>query len=193
MNRSESKYYNTACLMDEAFLLILETKDFEYITVKEICEKAGVNRSTFYLHYETMTDLLDESMNFVNDRFLEYFRAEDLEIADRISSCSVDELYLVTPRYLLPYLEFIGDHKKLFGSVVKKHALFQLDKTYERLFQGVFDPILERFNAPEEQRRFVMSFYVNGLMAIVTEWLRTDCKETPSEIMEIMQNCVKRR
>lgn len=41
MNKSESKYYNTACLMDEAFILLLDKKDYEYITVKEICEKRG--------------------------------------------------------------------------------------------------------------------------------------------------------
>ena len=43
MNRSESKYFATAARMDEAFLELLEKKDFTYITVKEICEKAGVN------------------------------------------------------------------------------------------------------------------------------------------------------
>ena len=47
MNKSESKYFNTALLMDEALIQLLEVKDYEYITVKEICEKAGVNRSTF--------------------------------------------------------------------------------------------------------------------------------------------------
>ena len=35
MNKSESKYYNTALLMDEALLLLLEKKDYEFITVKE--------------------------------------------------------------------------------------------------------------------------------------------------------------
>ncbi len=40
--------------MDKAFLDLLQRKDFSFITVKEICEKAGVNRSTFYLHYETV-------------------------------------------------------------------------------------------------------------------------------------------
>lgn len=55
MNKSESKYFNTALLMDAALLTLLEGKDLEYITVKEICEKAGVNRSTFYLHYETLS------------------------------------------------------------------------------------------------------------------------------------------
>lgn len=45
MNKNESKYFNTAVKMDKAFLALLEKKDFAYITVKEICEKAGVNRS----------------------------------------------------------------------------------------------------------------------------------------------------
>ena len=53
MNKAESKYFNTALRMDEALISLLRVKDLEYITVKEICEKAGVNRSTFYLHYET--------------------------------------------------------------------------------------------------------------------------------------------
>lgn len=55
--------------MDEAFLSILEKKDLEYITVKEICTAAGVNRSTFYLHYETINDLLEESAQHIKDSF----------------------------------------------------------------------------------------------------------------------------
>lgn len=65
MNRSESKYFNTAIRMDKAFLELLEKKNFAYITVKEICEMAGVNRSTFYLYYETIGDLLAESLEYI--------------------------------------------------------------------------------------------------------------------------------
>ena len=74
MNKSESKYFATAVRMDEAFLCILEKKDLAYITVKEICEKAGVNRSTFYLHYETVADLLSESVSYMNEHFLSYMK-----------------------------------------------------------------------------------------------------------------------
>lgn len=69
MKKSESKYFNTAVRMDRAFLELLEKKDMEYITVKEICEAAGVNRSTFYLHYETIDDLLAESVQYMNQQF----------------------------------------------------------------------------------------------------------------------------
>ena len=56
LEKGKSKYFNTALKMDEALIAILQKKSLEYITVKEICEKAGVNRSTFYLHYETILD-----------------------------------------------------------------------------------------------------------------------------------------
>lgn len=73
MNKSESRYFATAARMDEAFLTLLAKKDFEYITVKEICEVAGVNRSTFYLHYETMSDLLSKVENLVGNLIVCFF------------------------------------------------------------------------------------------------------------------------
>lgn len=62
MTQNESKYYNTACLMDEALIQLINEKDYDYITITEICKRAGVNRSTFYLHYETVDDLLKEAI-----------------------------------------------------------------------------------------------------------------------------------
>ncbi len=76
INKSESKYYNTALLMNQALIELLNKKDFEFITIKEICEKAGVNRSTFYLHYETIGDLLDECLENTNKKFVAYFNKD---------------------------------------------------------------------------------------------------------------------
>ena len=74
MNKSESKYYNTALLMNQAFIELLNKKEFEFITVKDICKKAGVNRSTFYLHYESINDLLEECLDNINKKFIKYYR-----------------------------------------------------------------------------------------------------------------------
>lgn len=73
MNKSESKYFNTALKMDEALMSLLEKKDFEYITIKELCAEAGVNRFTFYLHYDNMMDLLEETLAYLNSKFQSYF------------------------------------------------------------------------------------------------------------------------
>ncbi|MBE5916817.1 MAG: TetR/AcrR family transcriptional regulator, partial [Pseudobutyrivibrio ruminis] len=52
MNKNGSKYFKSAEKMHNALITLLDNKGFEYITIKEICETAGVNRSTFYLHYD---------------------------------------------------------------------------------------------------------------------------------------------
>lgn len=101
MNRSESRYFATAARMDEAFLTLLAKKDFEYITIKEICEVAGVNRSTFYLHYETMSDLLSESVGRMNEQFLASMEKDSDAFSTKLRNCPRDELYLITPDYYL--------------------------------------------------------------------------------------------
>lgn len=98
MNKNESKYFNTALFMNEALLSLLEKKDFEYITVKELCNKAGVNRSTFYLHYETMNDLLNETINMIEKKFYSSFN-KDLKIDDLIKKDDKKDLILTKSKY----------------------------------------------------------------------------------------------
>lgn len=189
MNKSESKYYNTAAKMDRAFLSILGKKDFSYITVKEVCAKAEVNRSTFYLHYDTMEDLLSESVEYMNEQFLDYMKQDTNAFMSRIRECPINELYLVTPQYLMPYLNYIRDNKNLFFTAVKNTKALRLEESYDNMFRFVFSPILERYQVSDEIRRYIMAFYVEGFMAIITQWLKNDCKDTVERIMEVMQKC----
>ena len=124
MNRSESKYFNTALRMDEALLALLEEKDLEYITVKEICHRAGVNRSTFYLHYETIADLVDEALEMINQRFRSYFPQQEEEILGNMGNRERENLVLVTGvPVTLPSIH-PGQQKGLPGGIPepKQHA-----------------------------------------------------------------------
>ncbi len=190
MNKNESKYFNTATKMDQAFLELLEKKDFFYITVKEICAKAGVNRSTFYLHYETVEDLLSESVEYMNEQFLSHMKQDTEVFMTRIKECPVEQLYLVTPKYLKPYLSYIQEHKRIFYTAITKASTLRLDDSYNRMFRHVFTPILDRYQVPVEDRRYMMAFYIQGMMAIITEWLKDDCKDSMEHIMAVIQQCV---
>lgn len=190
MNKSESKYFNTAMRMDEAFLSLLEEKDFAYITVKEICEKAGVNRSTFYLHYETIGDLLEESISYINNNFLEYMKHDSQEFVAKIKICPLEELYLITPKYLTPYLNYIKEHQRMYRTAIENASTLQLKNTYSKMFRYIFMPILERYQVAESERNYIMAFYIKGLMAIINEWLKNNCKESVEQIIRIIQNCI---
>ena len=189
MNRMESRYFDTAQRMDKAFLSLLEEKDFAYITVKEICTRAGVNRSTFYLHYETIADLLAESVEYIHRLFLSSF-PDVRDFGLRIRDCPMQELYLLTPEYLCPYFMFIREHRRLYHTVMENAALFSVERDYGVMFEEVFAPILARFSVPEDERRYVMAFYIRGLSAIVEAWLREDCADSIEHVMGIVQRCV---
>lgn len=186
MNKSESKYFNTAVKMDEALIALLEKKDFEYISVKEICALAGVNRSTFYLHYENTCDLLDESVALMHDRFNSYFDVEARELVDRIRNGDEKERLLITPDYLMPYLRFIADHRRVYSAAMKKPHIFKANDTYGRMFRYIFDPILESYKVPPSERKYIMAFYLNGITAIVATWLENDCKTPIEEICDLI-------
>lgn len=190
MNKSESKYFNTAVKMDKAFLSLLEKKDFEYITIKEVCEYAGVNRSTFYLHYETTRDLLTETLEYINSQFLGYFKTDAATTIDKISNGSLEELIFITPGYLNPYLKFIKDYKKLFAAALTRPDSFDTNTAFQKISEHLFNPVMERFCFPREERNYVLSFYIKGIMGIVTEWLKKDCTESIEVITGIIMRCI---
>lgn len=189
MNKNESKYFNTAQKMDRAFLSLLEKKEFAYITVKELCEKAGVNRSTFYLHYETLEDLLSECTDYLNAQFGEYMRQDSEEFFARLKDRPLNELYLVTPEYLVPYLNYVKEHKRLFTAAIKNTKVLRLEETYNKMFRFVFVPILERYSVSADDMEYMMTFYVQGLVAVIIRWLKNDCADTVDRIIDIMQKC----
>lgn len=65
-----------------------------------------------------------------------------------------------------------------------------MDNLYAQMFRHVFTPILERFRVPEQDRVYIMAFYIQGLMAIVTEWMKGDCDDSVDRVVAVIQECV---
>lgn len=178
--------------MDKALIKLLDKKPFDYITVKEICQEAGVNRSTFYLHYENTVELLEEAIEYTNDEFLSYFKDADESFISNMNSKSNDELLLITPSYLKPYLKYIKENKALHSSGVLKNAYMKPNEKFKKMAKHIFYPIMERLKVEENKRDYILAYYTHGVIAIVEQWLKNDCKESIDEICDIIINCVPR-
>lgn len=186
MNKSESKYFNTARLMDAALLNLLEKKQYEYITVKEVCEKAGVNRSTFYLHYENMNDLLSESVAYIMQEKADRFKSRVPLTKEQIETAPLDDLLLITPQYLVPYLEFVKEHKSVFAAFASQPAVFNTSAIFGNLYDEVFNPILTRFSVPAEEKQYRLVFSLNGIYAVIQEWMKSGCRENSEYIAGLL-------
>ena len=182
MNKSESKYFNTALLMDEALLLLLEKKDFEFINVKEICDKAGVNRSTFYLHYENMDDLLKETMELINKKFYDSF---DNKIIN-LNISSKEDLFFIKDEYLIPYLNLIKKHKKIFKLIHDKPYIFDNNSTKDNLYNSLFDQILTIYGVKDVDKEYVFAYYTQGTLAIILKWVEKDCLDEIDKISKLI-------
>ena len=190
MKNCESKYFNTAAKMNLALLHLLKKKSFEYITVSEICKTAGVNRSTFYLHYETIGDLLNETTRYVLNDFLSYFSAETKGVALNLMTCELNDLVFICDKYLAPYLSYIKDRKELFAVALSHNKTLGFEDVYKRMFENIFNPILNRFDYPQGDRPYVMMYYLNGINAIISEWLKCGCDKSINEISNIISVCI---
>ena len=189
MNKNESKYFNTASKMNDALIILLEQKDFEYITVKDICEKADVNRSTFYLHYSNTVDLLEEVINRTSKSFDSHIKTNETS-ASIISKKDLRDLYLITDDYLIPYLEFIKENKKVYKAIKNNPNIFKANKTYDLMFKNVFSPIMDRFGLDEKWHKYLMDFYMNGLSSLILDWVLEDCKNDVKEFSNFIKGLI---
>lgn len=190
MKKTESKYFHTAERFDKALLSLLEKKPFEYVTVSELCEAAEVNRSTFYLHYENTTDVLKEASAYVLDNFASYFSVDMESITSKYATCDLQELNFINEEYLHPYLSFIKDNQRLFFTVLSQPTVFDSRAIFQRLFDNIFNPILDRFHYPRDEQHYVMMFYLNGITAIITEWIKEGCNRSIADIATIIHYCI---
>ena len=191
MNKNETKYLATARLMNEALFLLLEKKNYEFITVKEICEKAGVNRSTFYLHYETMEDLLTESIEYIIEKRNSIYREQEVLDREKIDSCSLDELVLITPSYILPYLQFVKENIRIFNAALSQPKTLRVRTIFNQLFDDYITHIMARFDIPEKDRRYMLTYYLSGINAVIMAWVRNECKEETEYIAKLLIECVR--
>ena len=186
MNKSESKYYNTALLMDEALLLLLEKKEYEFITVKEICEKAGVNRSTFYLHYQSIDELLFEAIEMINKRFNSSFDNKKINP----QTLKKEDLFFIDDNYLIPYLHFIKDNKKIYKLIHTNPYLFRKQQAFDKLYNELFSIILDKYGVIEEEKEYIFAFFSFGLVAVIQKWIENDCKDDIEKMAVLMKKVI---
>lgn len=182
MKNHESKYYNTALLMNEALLILLEKKEYEFITIKEICEKAGVNRSTFYLHYESIDDLLEETIKNTNKKFQDVF---DNKTINPIT-LPKEDLFFIKEDELIPYLNFVKENKRLYKLMFKYSYIFKGEVQFKKFYDEIFAVVLDKYDVIKQERDYVFAYYTSGVIAIIKKWLENDCVDDINFISDII-------
>ena len=87
------------------------------------------------------------------------FSQRERDVLPEMNGADLKELVLVSRAYLLPYLRFIRDNKRVYRAAFRNPAGMQAYARYEHLKNHILGPILARFEIPLESRRYYIVYW----------------------------------
>lgn len=164
----------TRLLLKQAYLELMREKAGR-ITVKELCERAEVNRSTFYLHYNEPNDILieleDETVGHIRDAMstLGAIDKPSPDVSAQVSS-------------FLNYVRRDGELYRLF-LVDNNDAHFRRKLRDEalRIAEDSF-----RIEMEPERKRAVFLYIVSGALEVLTDWVRSDFALPDAAVAQVL-------
>lgn len=149
----------TKQLLKDSLMELLADKALAKITVKELCEKADINRTTYYKYYIDIYDQMDKIENeIISDMLIKMDGITGKNVNDRES-----RLLIITK-----ILEYIESRKEEFKILLEKSELnFQY-----KLLSVIGEKIFEKLNAHNQKDAFRYIYIVNGSYGIIREWLK---------------------
>lgn len=149
--------------LHNAFTELLEQKNFEEITVNELCDKALIRRTTFYKHFA-------DKYEYFNFYLLELRESFKSQIS--IETASTDPVsYSVA--LLHEMFKFIHSHKKLVAKMRQSNVMTFLYQALQEHFSAELRYILTSANKKQltPEIELLISFYAGGLINVVYWWL----------------------
>ena len=174
-NKENQRVVITKRLLEEAFLRLLEKKHIDKISVSELCAEAGINRATFYRHYNIPRDILiGMQINFIR------------ELHDRFGSSSVGKPakeYLVE---LCTYLYERADTIKIFV----RHST---EKDFISLIDLLVEAFLKQIRATGKARdiddaslSLISASIAGGGYFLLRRWIVDGIEKSPAEMAELI-------
>lgn len=130
VNLQDPRVLRTRQLIREAFRDLLRSKEFDAIAIKDIAQKATINRTTFYAHYEDKYALLDE----ITEQFFCKMIPEQVLNAREFTVEICDQLILLTHRYIVDFYQICRMDSKSIAALVDEKVKKMLQQIIESIF-----------------------------------------------------------
>lgn len=149
---------------------MLTVKPIDKITVKDLVEICGVNRQTFYYHFDDVYDLL------------EWVFEED---ANRVLPSEV--VYEHWRDDVMMFFKYLADNSVFALNIYNSNSRIYMLRYFKRRLQGCIRSfaiiVSEGKNIDRTDFEFVVEFYANGIVGLISQWLDLGM-QLPKEITQ---------
>ena len=172
---NNQRFQETEDRIVDAFLRLLgEGMEPEKITVRRICETCGINRSSFYLHFVDVIDLMVKIDRRYAEAVREIFTAQGhhWDIGERFAY----------------FFQFVREHRAFYEPYLARCPDIHLLTVAltEKELHGIEKISRERGFASAGELRYHQAFFRAGIAAILREWIAGGCLESPEEMADIL-------
>ncbi len=172
--KTDRRIKYTKTMLRQGLLSLLQERPINKITVTDICEKADINRSTFYTHYKDPYDLLKQ---IENELSLKIQKAIDRPLN-----------FEKKPELLLEICEAIKENgdlcKILFSEHADKEFLENIIDVARKKGIDEWSGIAEEEGIEEFDLLYV--FTASGSVGVLQSWVRGSFQQSPREIAEFI-------
>lgn len=156
----------------EAFLLLLQEKNLNKITVTDICKEADINRGTFYSYYNDPFDLM---------------RSIEDELIEKMMSA----IYISGEQNILnELLNLILINKELCKIIFnEKNSSRVLNTVLNSVHDLTITEIKKQFpNAHETHLEYFFTYSIGGIIEVIRKWINDDMKIPTEEVVQILES-----
>ena len=180
--KEDRRVRRTKKMLTQALTQLLQEKQINEITVKELTDLADMNRGTFYLYYKDIFDMLEK----IEDGLFE-------ALEEIVFLHEHDDVSQQTKPILLDLFRFIEDNQEMCRVLLSPHG----DMNFlHRLNEVVREKCLQMWPNKEDKNdatfEYHYSFVVYGCVGVFRAWLNSECQE-PAEKMAEMADAMIRR
>lgn len=176
---------------------LLKTKRIQDITVREISEKADINRGTFYLHYRDIFDLMEQIENELLEELedvLNHFKASDLLSNPALVFSRVFQLVKDNSDMVAILIGQNGDINFVnrLKRIVREKCLNDWMELFRPGSDGSQKRVLCVSDAVSDDSAFeaYYSFTVTGCIGLVQYWLDSGLRETPEQLAALVEQII---
>ena len=181
--KEDRRVRRTKKLLTQALTQLLQEKQINEITVKELTDLADMNRGTFYLYYKDMFDMLEK----IEDGLFEALDAI-------ISLHEHDDVSQQTKPILLDLFRFIEDNQEMCRVLLSPHGdmnfLHRLNEVVREKCLNAWPNI--RKEKGEADFDYHYSFVVFGCAGIIRAWVNRNCPESAEKMAEMAYGMILR-
>ena len=158
--------YTKKAIMD-SFVKMLSQKSFDKITIKDIIEDCGLNRSTFYYYYEDIYALLEDVLHTELERIT----------GKQVAYSSWQAGFLESAKFVLENKRAVYHIYNSIGREPLEKYLYQM--TWD-LMVGFVRQEAKGLEVSEEDINYIAAFYQFALSGFIFQWLQDGMKEDPN-------------